>query len=249
MGGTQLGSRWDTGEWAYSAEDMGQRLGGTFADSLLTFGLTNLPAAAHNISKNYSALAAAGEARLLAGEMPTADQLRAMGMSESEARGLLAVLGMDSADTPSSISKNAYTQQIKWGIFEIDVRPDGKGFWGKRTKQNDPRVDRYELKINPNNESYYLPHPNGGYVQFENMVNSTVQDGKLIIQQKSFYHINDLPDFAKTKVLQEATRQSIAANKAGYQVEWLVSDIAATKQLSTFFQSRHLDIIVTYFPE
>jgi len=95
MGGTQLGSRWDTGEWAYSAEDMGQRLGGTFADSLLTFGLTNLPAAVHNINRSYSALAAAGEARLLAGEMPSQDQLRAMGMSESEARGLLAVLGME----------------------------------------------------------------------------------------------------------------------------------------------------------
>jgi len=59
------------------------------------FGLTNLPAAAHNINRSYSALAAAGEARLLAGEMPSQDQLRAMGMSESEARGLLAVLGME----------------------------------------------------------------------------------------------------------------------------------------------------------
>ena len=76
-----------------------------------------------------------------------------------------------------------------------------------------------------------------------------VQLEKLIIQQKSFYHINDLPDFAKAKVLQEATRQSTAANKAGYQVEWLVSDIAATKQLRAFFQSQHLDIIVAYFPE
>jgi len=54
------------------------------------FGLTNLPAAAHNINRSYSALAAAGEARLLAGEMPSQDQLRAMGMSESEALGMLA---------------------------------------------------------------------------------------------------------------------------------------------------------------
>ena len=106
MGGTQLGSRWDTGEWAYSAEDMGQRLGGTFADSLLTFGLTNLPAAAHNINRSYSALAAAGEARLLAGEMPSQDQLRAMGMGESEARGLLAVLGMDSPENTAGTEKS-----------------------------------------------------------------------------------------------------------------------------------------------
>ena len=83
------------------------------------------------------------------------------------------------------------------------MRPDGNGFWGQRIRQNNPRVDGYELKINPQNESYYLPHPEGGYVQFENMINSTVQDGKLVMQQKSFYHVNDMPDFAKNKVLQE----------------------------------------------
>ena len=25
-----------------------------------------------------------------------------------------------------------YTDKIKWGIHEIDVRPDGNGFWGQR---------------------------------------------------------------------------------------------------------------------
>ena len=39
-----------------------------------------------------------------------------------------------------------------------------KGFFGRRTKQADTRVDAYELKINPNNESFYLPHPDGGFV-------------------------------------------------------------------------------------
>lgn len=29
-------------------------------------------------------------------------------------------------------------------------------------KEADPRVEAFELKINPNNESYYLPHPQGG---------------------------------------------------------------------------------------
>lgn len=84
------------------------------------------------------------------------------------------------------IKSGKYSDTIKWGIHDIEVRPDGKGFWGRRIKQSDSRVDAYELKINPNNESYYLPHPNGRYVQFENMLNGTVQDGKLIMQQKSF---------------------------------------------------------------
>ena len=99
------------------------------------------------------------------------------------------------------IKNTIYPKKIKWGIHEIDVRPEGKGFWGKRIKQADPRVEAFELKINPNNESYYLPHPQGGYVQFENMINSTVQDGKLILNKKSFYHVDDMPDFAKNKIL------------------------------------------------
>ena len=125
------------------------------------------------------------------------------------------------------------------------MRPDGNGFWGQRIRQNNPRVDGYELKINPQNESYYLPHPEGGYVQFENMINSTVQDGKLVMQQKSFYHVNDMPDFAKNKVLEEARRQIDAAGAADYKVEWLVSDESAVNQLTEFFKEHNVDIIVT----
>ena len=87
-----------------------------------------------------------------------------------------------------------------------------------------PRVDNYELKINPNNESYYLPHPNVGYVQFENRVNNIVQDGKLIKSSQSFYHVDDLLAFAQNSVLKEARRQLEAATAAGYKVEWLISD-------------------------
>ena len=126
------------------------------------------------------------------------------------------------------------------------MRPDGNGFWGQRIRQNNPRVDGYELKINPQNESYYLPHPEGGYVQFENMINSTVQDGKLVMQQKSFYHVNDMPDFAKNKVLEEARRQIDAAGAADYKVEWLVSDESAVNQLTEFFKEHNVDIIVTF---
>ena len=142
-----------------------------------------------------------------------------------------------------------YTDKIKWGIHEIDVRPDGNGFWGQRIRQNNPRVDGYELKINPQNESYYLPHPEGGYVQFENMINSTVQDGKLVMQKKSFYHVNDMPDFAKNKVLEEARRQIDAAGAPDYKVEWLVSDESAVNQLTEFFKEQNVDIIVTFYPE
>ena len=158
-------------------------------------------------------------------------------------------IGGKEAATEGAGETGQYTQKIKWGIQDVDVRPAGKGFFGQRTQQINPRVDAYELKINPNNESYYLKFPSGGYVQYENMINDVVMDGKLVIQQKSFYHVNDLPEFARNKVLQEATRQVEAANNVGYTVEWLVSDPKAVAQLTDFFKSKNINIVVKYLPE
>ncbi|WP_332309781.1 recombinase family protein [Bacillus cereus] len=50
-----------------------------------------------------------------------------------------------------------YTTKIKWGINDIEARPYEKGYWGKRIPQKNPRVDEFELKINPSDESFYLP--------------------------------------------------------------------------------------------
>lgn len=143
-----------------------------------------------------------------------------------------------------------YTARIKWGIQEIDVRHEGKGFWGKRIPQSDPRVDAFERKINPNNESYYISHPNGGYVQFENIDQNALQDAKLILQpEKSFYRVYDKPPFLRQKVLNEAVRQVTAARHHGLTVEWLVSDREAVNQLTRFFKENGVDIKVRYLPE
>jgi len=152
----------------------------------------------------------------------------------------------------SALSGNVgeYTTEINWGIHAIKARPEGRGFWGQRIPQANPRVNAFELKINPNNESYYLPHPNGGYVQFENLVNSTVQDGKLVMNvNSSIYRINDLPPFARQTVLTEATRQVQAASANGLHVEWLVSERQAAAQLGGFFRKEGVKIKVTHFAE
>ena len=143
----------------------------------------------------------------------------------------------------------AYTDTIRWGVQDIEVRPEAGGYWGERAQQSNPRVDAFELKINPNNESFFLPHPDGGYVQFENMVNNIVQDGKLIMSDRSYYHVNDMPEFARSGVLAQAQRQLAAANAANYSVEWLVSNQRAVNQLTTLFRKQNVNIIVTYYPE
>ena len=96
--GTQLGSLLDTGDWAYSFGDVTDRLWDTAKNSALTFGLTSIPSAVHNIDSRMTQLAAQGEARLRSGEMPTSEQLEAMNMSEAEALGMMAVFQMVDAD-------------------------------------------------------------------------------------------------------------------------------------------------------
>jgi TANFOR domain-containing protein len=143
-----------------------------------------------------------------------------------------------------------YTTKIRWGIQDIEVRPFEKGYWGKRITQKDPRVDAYELKVNPNNESFYLPHPDGGFVQYENIIKATVQDGKLIMDKSSIYHVLDKPEFLTTSsVLEPAIRQTAAAKAAGYKVEWLVSDEKAVQQLTQYFKEKNINITVTLMKE
>ena len=189
---------------------------------------------------------AAEVAGVLAGAKKLADAARKAAKATKAAE---EVIRAAKTTTKGAGESRQYTQKIKWGIQDVDVRPAGEGFFGQRTQQINPRVDVYELKINPNNESYYLKFPSGGYVQYKNMVNDVVIDGKLVIQQKSFYHVNDLPEFARNKVLQEATRQVEAANNVRYTVEWLVSDPKAVAQLTDFFKNKNINIVVKYFPE
>ena len=155
------------------------------------------------------------------------------------------------AGGPTAVQSNPgqYTTTIRWGIREVEARPFGPGYWGQRTAQLDPRVEAFELKINPNNESFYLPHPNGGFVQFENFTGLVVQDGKLVVQSSSIYHIEDLPPFAQAKALAEATRQVEAAHAAGLEVEWLVSDPKAIQQMGSVFRARGVPVTLTHLPE
>jgi hypothetical protein len=173
-----------------------------------------------------------------------------------EAKGLEAAEAAVEAAEQARVG--SYTTTIKWGIETVDARPHSsiKGaYWGRRTVQGNARVNAYELKINPNNESFFLPHPKGGYVQFEQLVGTTVaQDGKLVMQTRSMYHVADMEKatkstFAADKVLDQARRQVAAASNAGMSVEWLVSDARALQQLDDLFKKEGVAITLRLLPE
>ena len=99
IGGAQLGSKIDTGEWAYNLGEVGTRLWDTAKESALTFGLTNIPSTVHNVStQNHNRLIAAGEANIMAGKLPTSEQLAAMNMSEADALGAIVLQNLEQAD-------------------------------------------------------------------------------------------------------------------------------------------------------
>ena len=143
-----------------------------------------------------------------------------------------------------------YTHTIKWGRDNqiVRVRAAGPGLWGNRVTQTDPAVDAYELKVNPNNESYFLPTLDGKYVQFENATDNTVQDAKLASDPRlSWYRdFARLPGFARAGILENARRQLDAAALAGMKLEWLVSDNAAARNLDALFRSEGLRVKVTH---
>ena len=188
---------------------------------MLAQGITKLPGLNHNLVKLKKVLQDT-PLKFIAGmkNLNISDELivstgKHLGFNETDLRKWLDEVG----------EVGVYTAKIKWGIHEVDVRPfSDKGFWGTRISQSDPRVDAFELKINPNNESFYVPYPDGGYVQFEGLISNTLKDGKLIKQvDNSIYNVLDKPEFLRQKILDEALRQLKAAESKGLSVEWLVS--------------------------
>jgi hypothetical protein len=147
--------------------------------------------------------------------------------------------------------RKVYTTTIKWRNNTIEARPFGKGFMGKRIVQSDNRVNAYELKINPNDESFYLWNSNQErYVQFENISENMLQDGKCVLNpENSIYRVYDKPEFLRKNILEEAKTQVETANLNGLQVEWLVSDEIAVEQLQQFFNENNLNITVKYLAE
>ena len=87
-------------------------------------------------------------------------------------------------------------------------------------------------------------------MQFENLAgNHMLQDGKLIMDQRSFYHVADLPPFARARVLEEANRQVAAAQAAGLQVEWLFSEANAMQQVEALFNAENIPITCRFLAE
>ena len=138
-----------------------------------------------------------------------------------------------------------YTTKIRWGAIDIDARPFGKGYFGKRIKQTNPRVEAYELKINPNNESFYLWNSiENRYVQFENISENMLQDGKCVLTpENSIYRVYDKPEFLRKNILKEARTQVVTAQQNGLKVEWLVSDEVAREHLQRFFNENNSHVV------
>ncbi|MDI9881118.1 hypothetical protein [Flectobacillus longus] len=77
-----------------------------------------------------------------------------------------------------------------------------------------------------------------------------LQDGKMVLQpSNSMYRVYDKPEFLRQKVLDEAIRQTQAANAKGLKVEWLVSDQTTVKQLTQFFTEKNVNVLVKYLAE
>ena len=175
--------------------------------------------------------------------------LEKAGLNKQSIELLCEKMGIKFVSSVSDVG--TYTTRIKWGILDVDVRPFGnKGYWGRRIPQSDPRVEAFELKLNQNNESFYIEHPNGGFVQFENLNVNALQDGKMVLQpSNSMYRVYGKPEFLRQKVLDEAIRQTQAANAKGLTVEWLVSDQTAVTQLTQFFSKKNVNVVIKYLAE
>lgn len=135
-------------------------------------------------------------------------------------------------------------------LMNMEVEKQGKGFWSKSTIVFDTRRKNYLSKIHDKNNSFYfLPYPNGGYIRFDNIINSTVQSIKLITNKNSIYFIENQPDFVKNMIILEAIREWEAANFAEYELEWIINNKEVVMQLENLFSKQNLKIKVKFLSE
>lgn len=136
------------------------------------------------------------------------------------------------------------------GIDEtVEEWSDGIGFWNRNKKHKNVRVGNFIYKINNNNESYFLEHPDGGYIRFDNKLESILQSGKLITSPYSFFFVDKQPEILVSQILKEAERQTQVSVLHGFKLEWLVSDEQAGNQLQRLFISRNISVNIKFFPE
>ena len=88
IAGTQAASKIDKGEWAYTAGEVGERLGDTALSSALSFGMLNVPAAVSNISSISAQEAAAN--KLTENEQKVVDKVYNDLVAEKEEKGTVS---------------------------------------------------------------------------------------------------------------------------------------------------------------
>lgn len=131
----------------------------------------------------------------------------------------------------------------------VEERSDGIGFWNKNKQCKNIRIYNFFLKINNKNESYYLEHPDGGYIKFDNKSDLILQSGILITSSQSFFYVDKQPNILISRIVEEAERQTQVAMLHGFKVEWLVSKEEVVSQLQRLFVSVNIPVNVKFFSE
>ena len=132
IAGTQLGSKLDTDEFAYSFGEVTNRLWDTAKESALTYGLMNVPSTVYNThvqnqshlaaEQQRSQLIAKGEQRILSGEMPTDAQLAAMKLDKAEVLDDLISYwlgGMDETELQKKVEQYSQVQYHEDGTVVV----------------------------------------------------------------------------------------------------------------------------------
>ena len=125
QGKTEADAKWLAGK------DLMSRLGESAASGALTGVMFGTGASTEAYYR--SQLAAQGEAKLLAGKMPTKAELHVLNLSESEARGMMAVFEMQRQDAATEAGKSASETSEQYAA-------DARDAYEKITKRSTTKI-------------------------------------------------------------------------------------------------------------
>lgn len=149
IGGTQIGSKLDTGDWAYDTEEVAGRLGDTALSSALSFGVMNVPGGVHNVVAGRETTRQSGAEKPVHTEQSALEQAaeqvaRGESVTNRQAESLLTDpetaerLGIDR----ETMTKSQQRKAVKEGVERIASQRAGTSATEVSVDSPKPNVSR-----------------------------------------------------------------------------------------------------------
>lgn len=199
--GAQLASKHDTGDWAYSTGEVGQRLGDTAASSALSFGVIGAGGDAAKAGTNRLAKSAAKTPSIVKNEIPNTNKKMQEAITAQQTTDALSAVSNTQGASADTNVQNSFAPQEITDINSDAQQNNVKTAISKYGEATGRRIEWYTDKSMPEKAD-----ANGFYKNGTIYINENAENPQLEVFKHELFHSLDgndkraVIDFFKSNV-------------------------------------------------